>query len=356
MLPTAQRCIYCRGLFLPIGEGDHVLPQALGKFRGDKRFRGVCPTCNNACSPSEQQLIRCGPESLYLRRMAPATPGGSRAKRKRYGESVGAVGADPPDLRVAHPDHFERVRITPTDIGGSYFDHLVCEYADGSDESIELHPCMSAARLRDQLWQLRKEWPKKAWFHCHEDHAERYREILNEIFPGHEYREGPSTEPGIHRLRCRVRVEVGLPYFRAIAKIGFHYYLTRNARGARGDEHEFTGVRSFIRHGVGSLSAFVRPGGDRFPAVFTRSSRMGLGHVLIADESEDLVVVRVHLFAGPNGNEFKHDVILGPISTPIVMRSLVVGHGYSYDDPQPERGFAGEVTELPLRRTGPVLI
>jgi hypothetical protein len=43
-------------------------------------------------------------------------------------------------------------------------------------------------------------------------------------------------------------------YFRAIAKIGFHYVLKHLA--FRGDEDEFAGIRKFIMEG-GDISAFV---------------------------------------------------------------------------------------------------
>src|SRR5438105_4823171 len=43
-----RRCIYCPKEFDPSrGEGDHILPAALGEFQREVRFRGQCPSCNN---------------------------------------------------------------------------------------------------------------------------------------------------------------------------------------------------------------------------------------------------------------------------------------------------------------------
>ncbi len=59
-----RRCIYCPKEFDPSrGEGDHILPAALGEFRGDVRFRGQCPSCNNVIGRFEQQVVQSGPEA-----------------------------------------------------------------------------------------------------------------------------------------------------------------------------------------------------------------------------------------------------------------------------------------------------
>jgi hypothetical protein len=52
------------------------------------------------------------------------------------------------------------------------------------------------------------------------------------------------------------KTEIGEKYFRALAKIGFHYLLATN-RSLVGLEPEFSAVRKFIRHG-GSPDPFFK--------------------------------------------------------------------------------------------------
>ena len=58
---ATNTCIYCqKPVDLRRGQGDHVIPAALGRFEDDLRFRRICRTCNRAIGKCEDQLLRCG--------------------------------------------------------------------------------------------------------------------------------------------------------------------------------------------------------------------------------------------------------------------------------------------------------
>jgi len=65
-----------------------------------------------------------------------------------------------------------------------------------------------------------------------------------------------------------VRFNLSTAFFRAVAKVGFHYFLWACPQ-IGGDEPEFSGIRSFVRNGVGEPSAFINVVDslvDRIPA------------------------------------------------------------------------------------------
>jgi len=62
-----------------------------------------------------------------------------------------------------------------------------------------------------------------------------------------------------------IKFTVNDRYFRAIAKIGFHYFLTKFPR-FRGDEACFTEIRNFIMNGcpIDEIGKFVTQSREQF--------------------------------------------------------------------------------------------
>ena len=102
-----DNCIYCGIQFdSSKGQGDHVIPVQLGEFRNDKRFRRICPKCNNKIGRSEQQFLACGPASFFRKIVKPNIP----PKRQRGQSSIAALGVPSPKSTIDHGDHRELVR------------------------------------------------------------------------------------------------------------------------------------------------------------------------------------------------------------------------------------------------------
>jgi hypothetical protein len=136
-------------------------------------------------------------------------------------------------------------------------------------------------------------------------------------------------------------------YFRAIAKIGFHYFLTKFPR-FRGDEPCFSGIRDFIMNDcpLDEIGRFVTTSQEQFAYQLRAGDRLSVWGHLIAVESDYMGFrAKVQLFVGPENRSMVHSVQIGKNPSPIHY-SEAYGDFFAYL-PAEERGeFDGEVSEL----------
>ena len=353
MADAVETCIYCSKSFDPArGEGDHIISAQLGEFRDDVRFRRICPVCNNRIGQSEQQFLQCGPEAFFRQIVAPASP----RRRKRGRSPGGARGMPPPRHTINCGDHSQIVkplRDRPRDV--EPVDQFVVRGEDGNDHHFPLFPGMHAKQLRDRVESAVSKDFERAWLDC--DQATRGQSVAlaQAAWPNKRLIELHSTEPGVHKAQGRITFTYSDHYFRAIAKIAFHYYLVHSCRGVRGDEPEFAAIRRFILEG-GDASDFLDTPGPKFAVPF---GELPTGkaitpsqwcHVLAAHEASQVVVGYVHLFAGPERVGKPHYVRLAQLTSSIVLPLGVFGHVYLYDEDQPEIGHAGHVVPAAMSR------
>jgi hypothetical protein len=125
-------------------------------------------------------------------------------------------------------------------------------------------------------------------------------------------------------------------YWRAIAKIAFHYYLLNSKRGLHGDEPDFADLRQFILCGGDHGKFFANPS-TRFVTPFgvLPDGRARLpsrwAHFLAADESQNEAVGVVNLFVGPERLPHTHHVNLGRFRSPLIVPNAQFTHAYIYD-------------------------
>ena len=352
---TLSQCIYCSAWFDPAkGEGDHIIPSALGEFRNDLRFRGVCPNCNNLIGRSEQQIMQCSFEGIMRDVVGPAICSTRIRGRSRV---KSCMGVPTPEFGIEHEDHYERVRSLPGDPNTVLpFNQAVIKDEDGEDHSFELFDGMTAQQLKDRIGSAGIEPIKGVWWHCNASDEEWVLSLLQEAFPGK--RLGPSSETpqGTRIAKGRITIRVNENYFRAIAKIAFHYYLTNTRRGIRGDAPTFDAIRAFIRDGVGKSDDFFDVSAVKFLTPFGKLPTGGIitsrvwCHILAADESDETVVVYVHMFVGPHTIGKPYHILLGRPRYRISIPHSVWGHLYHYDEKQPPVGYCGEVSPLRVSR------
>lgn len=307
-------CIYCYVRFDPSkGEGDHVIPRAFGDFRNPIIFRGACPSCNNKLSPLEEELLRTAPEAV-MRRYAGAT-------ESRKGQPTGwkgASGVPQPKFIIKHEDHDELIDAS-SQVGGEAkpIDQLVIVLSDDSNTHIKLFPSMSAQAIRRKLDQrgisdsdiVRVHW------HSDEKYVEPYKAMLKELWPQLEQGESPSVEAGIHKVPVRIECKFTQKYYRAIAKIAFHYLLACTKCGFTGHENAFIPVREFIING-GDQNHFFQ---NTEPKIALPVGVLGNGqavlparwmHMLCCFESPSSAVVAVYTLFGPQRPPSPHFVTL----------------------------------------------
>jgi hypothetical protein len=106
------------------------------------------------------------------------------------------------------------------------------------------------------------------------------------------------------------KVEFGPAYFRALAKIGFHYAL-RYIPTITGNEPAFAPLRAFIKEGIGDPQTFLARCDE------TAMNPSGLpGHVLSVIANPDSpIIVNMQFFAGCKTALPQWCLVLGPNPT-----------------------------------------
>lgn len=350
MIRPLTKCIYCPTLFDPTrGEGDHVLPSGLfGEFEGDRRFRGVCPGCNNELGKNEQRLAQASPLGFFRWVVQP-----TRRRRNGRGsfEQRGAHGSDGPTFTaqtehgpmLVRPTRDDPSKCTPVD-------QIIISEAEDKRHFIPWFPGMNADRVRKEIARRKIGKFDTIRFECDRAHIDEIRLLLQTLFPNWKVTDDYGIEPGTHSIHGRGTFYFETWYYQALAKIAFHYYLCHNKRGLRGDEPAFAATREFIRDG-GDKDTFFKPPGPQLIAPFGEvpggiiTSPTWL-HLLGGFEVDRTIVVYMQFFVGPDHVSRPHYVTLGVIKSPVVLpaRTGLWGHVYEYEDDRTDTK-AGKVTE-----------
>lgn len=349
-----NNCIYCGIQFdSSKGEGDHVLPVQLGEFRNDKRFWKICPKCNNKIGHSEQQFLACGPEAFFRRLVKPKVP----KKRQRGNSQVkGAMGVPSPESTIDRGDHHELVQRSNENPTNMYpIDQIVIHNDKGEEYFIKLFSGMKKNHIEEQIAKMGIKKAAKIWFHFDDIKGDEYEKLIMEVFSDTQIQRLPYTEAGITPINGRITFKVNDNYFRAVAKIAFHYYLIHSRRGYRGDELIFTPIRNFIMNG-GKQEPFFNPNGPKFKMPFGDLPSGGVitpdgwCHILSAYEEEKYIIAYIQLFVGRGCIPHSYHIKLAEIDNNIVVPKAVWGHVYLYDKTPSTDRYTGEVKEADLTR------
>jgi hypothetical protein len=334
-------CLYCPN------QGDsleHPLPAALGEFDGAPLLESrICISCNNKrLGLLDEQLSRCGPEAVLRRffgvqgratheKVNPhyrGSAGGRRLEMKAFDTAMGieveleclqgqvrqsrqlvvveASGKThhlpiPPDLRDPEVlrKSYQNLGVTqPVDVRLIY----------DPEERIWLEPLIKAA------------WPAAAF-------VERGLGARN-------YEDGAV-----------VKLELTDRYFRAIAKIAFHYFLTQFPTFT-GLEPCFTDIKHFIiEGGIDRVNTFI---GERHSPLLGQMMAGGrpdgwIAHVLCA-EIRDELLAHVQLFVCADYRAPVYSVRLATTAGEPVTRAT--GHVYRYFQEGLRGKFSGEAHAL----------
>ncbi|MFT3686403.1 MAG: HNH endonuclease [Phycisphaerales bacterium] len=346
-----SHCIYCD---MPLtgsgGEGDHVIPAIFGHFDGAFLFEQICKACNSRLGRCEEQLTRCAPEA-YLRRVV--MPPVARGKR---GQSwVGAHGIAPPKFTIKQTGHHEQAELEP---GPNHvlrpFDQLVVFDKDGQEHHIRLFPTMTAEHVRQKLEALGLPESGDCYLHNDAQHSSYYLSVLREIWPRASFESTGDTEAGPHTVHAVTTFTFHVDYFRALAKIGFHYYLLHSRRGLTGREPIFSALRSYLMEGgdhglfFGRSNSGIRTGFGVVPGQGAVLPPQWM-HIVGANEEGSSIIATVSLFMGPKHPARVHNILLGRASDNLVVPGACYAHEYVYSDEQGS-AFAGQVHPLPLTR------
>jgi hypothetical protein len=340
-------CIYCGSLAESL---EHPLPAAFGEFEHAPLLENViCGTCNNILGLNDEQFSRCGPEALLRRyfkiqgrrqheKVNPhyrRSAGGGRLKTTAYDSSLDA------EVEIEFMGGQE----------GRQLCQLVIKEDDGTSHLIPIPPDLTdPIKIREQFDNLpiRDRSTMSVTFVSYPDEADRIVPLLRQVWPQLTF--GPAT-PGA-TVSSGVVTEINLTsrYFRAIAKIAFHYFLTQFPH-INGADVCFDEIRRFIISDQSTLDDAKKLIGRR-AAPLLGNMRDGsqpdgwVAHILTAEMSGNEYLGHVQMFVSRDYPSQAYTVTLASGQRSIVTGT---GHGYRYF-PDEQRGrYIGEAR--PLRAT-----
>jgi hypothetical protein len=135
-------------------------------------------------------------------------------------------------------------------------------------------------------------------------------------------------------------------YFRAIAKIAFHYFLL-HSKLFDGSEAEFETIRRFIRYGEGDESYFFKKGNQ--PIVQDPSGKDRppyYGHVLRTEITSKSIGVCVQLFIGHDYTPEWYHVLLSQKNRGIFLQTEEFGHYYRYLESDERTQYDGVIEKI----------
>ena len=344
--PKSGKCIYC-GNDKRFSR-EHYLPECLGKFKGFETLDDrICKECNGHCGRQlEDQFCRSG-EIGFLRY-------GLGIEGKKRKEDVnpfarGSSGSSPLKMKgkILEQDgevHLQMVKGSRQGrvVGVDYIPQIILHTESGQVHHVLLTDLDQPEQLRMKIDQLNVGKITRVNLIAPEADRERVEQISS-IFPElaqAEWENLPTSGPTF----TKTEFEVTDKYFRAIAKIGFHYVL-KHFRHFRGDEEIFAGIRNFIMNGA-PIQDYVNWTDKQLIEQFRNGyCPTTFGHVILGRANEHFIWSKLQFFVGPDTLPLVYTVAIGR-NKPLLIYDLTSGHQFSYHENGPNDGFAGLMDEL----------
>ena len=334
-------CIYCKEREADARE--HYLPQCLGRFQNfEPLLNRLCQKCNEDISALEREFCRRSPEAIVRSvNWIKGQTRGSRKKRKPahiyQPEKIGGR-----HLYMYGPDpETGRNILWQTDTKPGAVKEI-SQFVLFDDQGEETHhiPIPTEIRTGRELVDLFRaegvSFPiPKAQVIAASGDEDRIQAMCTKL----NWNVDLQRRTGGRVPRQFFEGEFGPAYFRALAKIGFHYAL-RHIPTITGNEGAFRALRDFIKHGTGDHEQFLtecktalNPDGPP-------------GHVLTAIANPDsTIVVNMRFFAGCKTELPQWRLVLGDNPTALYV-GQASAHFFSYTQEEDGRLTGGEVVAM----------
>jgi hypothetical protein len=341
-----SNCIYCGGTDLTV---EHPLPRALGKFKGFVALKDrVCRQCNGICGQLDEQLCRSGSEAFFRKFLGISGRSGHEDVNSFYrggsgGGRLEMVGTnhetgEEKELELVGSDSVRELRCVS----------LVAQ--NGDRHTIPITDGMTAEVFRAKLAVLGVKFIKQANISAAPEEI-AWVESLFEGFTIERKHDWVHPEGPIMYGPFTVKFTVNDRYFRAIAKIGFHSFLTRFP-GVRGNEPYFSGIRDFIMNGctLEDINKFVTYSREQFVYQLRVGGKLSVwGHLIAVHTDYMKFGAKVQLFVGPQSRSIVYTVNLGD-NPALIDFSEAYANFFAYYPPEERGEFDGEVGEMSALR------
>jgi len=336
-----NKCIYCNKH--NANSKEHYLPKALGNFKNFELLKDrICSKCNGKFSALEGQF--CGPTPEGMFRQILGIRGRKRSKKKSpfYDKYSGVgpmkmVGANQPK------DYPILWQIIPGQKGIQEASQIVFIDERRKPHQILLNKEMTGTELRHIVKQKGLNKCDSATFYYGEEEKEWVEKLLLEFSPTIKLEYKGKGQVG-RKIKTQTVCEVNDAYFRAGAKIGFHYFLKQFPH-VKGTEPEFSGIKKFIQKG-GNWDPFVRISRDQIMPEFRKGIRLiNYGHILHAKRGTDGCKVWAQFFVGPDYLSNVWEINLSKERSPIYFEESKA-HLFLYYEQDKRRTFHGLMEEI----------
>jgi hypothetical protein len=316
--------------------GEHYLPRELGTFEGFRPLLArTCDRCNNKIgNETETQFLRTGPIAFF-RWMIGVNGRDGPPPSPFYRWAGGA----PPIYVSGRVPEFPWDLLWETHRGTENcfpLRQLVVEHSIGGFAPIPIldsdkgNPESVRRRIREMGFENSRPVQASAT----PEERERVTDIVAAL--GGSCPELSTTEFQPRRVELSAAIAVTSAFFRAVAKIGFHYAL-KMLPDLTGHEPEFAAVRDFIRAG-GDSRSFVRQRDDHVFVNFQSGLRpVDWSHILCVERSYLGIVAFAQFFVGPRSLPPVYEIRLGLNPARIIVPVERKAHIFLY--PSDEAGI-----------------
>ena len=304
------RCLYCNAA--PNSE-EHPLPAGLGKFVGGPTLLGrLCKACNNGpVGILDEQLLHAGPAAVLRRRFSVE---GRKRKKKINPFYRGSAGAPPVEVKSWDENFGSDVLLEPLE--GQHAEHLVqmiVEDQTGRQIFIPLTTSTAAADIRRRIQEMQPEGNINVRLIWAPDREAWAVDLFRELWPG---REIPEPRAGANLFRGAVaKFQTTDRYYRAIAKMAFHYFLTQFPYYS-GHEPIIDDIRAFIVNDSQAAvdNTLINDFINVYSAPLVPSLGHRLGHLICAEIRDNVCYGHVELFVSTGSRMPAFRVRLGALT------------------------------------------
>ena len=317
----------------PADSREHSLSAGFGAFEGFETLRDrLCHACNGTIGREvELPFLRTG--FIGLMRWitgVPRSQGDGDAENPFY---RGAAGIPPIKYvgKLAGSKHGALYDVLRGSVDRSPpLRQLILEKPNGEPVFVPLpDDIQTADDLRPALKKANAEDARPVTM-FHEEGHPAWAAVYS-LYPG--LRPGnsiPFRGDG-SRVDLEAMLYMNAAHFRAIAKIGFHYFLKQFETRFRGDERAFAPIRDFIRHGRGSIESFVRERREPIAMNFDGGKQPSRWtHIVTATVSPASINATCQFFAGPRLLHPGWDIMIGKNPSRLLTRPEVRAHAFVY--------------------------
>jgi hypothetical protein len=293
-------CIYTVPKGLCAGGDDlsaeDYLPRGLGKFKGYERLKGkICRRCNHDLGELDALLLTSGPEAIFR-----AIYGieGRKTHRKRDSFHEMTHGRPPVEVwgRLPGDTSDTRLEVLRGNFGQPRRE-LIFESHDGTSCVVTVPLKIDTPdKLQEHLKRksVGRDW-RKCVVNCPAD-DEGFQEMVQRCLGKIEQLGKPSDRRGYPAIvPVASLIQLSPEYYRAIAKIAFHFFIWCSFTGITGLENVFDGIKEFIWRGD-QAGKYMRSTAGPFDR--NEIGDAPYAHVLSAGVVGNEAVATVQLFAG----------------------------------------------------------